>query len=300
MPTISEYGIISLSGGEIVSGMTLVLTAQMIWSHGFHFNIFHDKKRQILLNNVMFLAAINGILAYPFNASLSSVWASNITTLLSFAFVQFGLVVLNHNSIARFNAYCNIINPSLLKWICLILYLLPFAVFIPIYLSAAEQVPRGQLINTSHFNKLIFKPMTLSLILTTELLATISDIFLLRSVLKIKDQLLSHTANIPQKNANRINSVSLDLLCNYIFTWFFLLFDIAVKIGIILGYPILFDSIISILTIALRARSNILYGLNMSNIFQRSRTGQSSSSSNRSAHYPPSPSPRSVGKAFVF
>jgi hypothetical protein len=36
-----------------------------------------------------------------------------------------------------------------------------------------------------------------------------------------------------------------------------------------MGYPLLFDSIISIVTIALRARSNILYGLNMKELFEQ-------------------------------
>ena len=292
-PLVPENAAIPLAGGEIISGMTLVLTAQVIWSHGFSANVFHDQKRQILLNNVMFLAAINGILAHSFNATQSSVWASNVTTLCSFAFVQFGLVVLNHNSIARFNAYCNIMSMNTLKWVCLLLYFLPFAVFIPIYIAAANQIPNGQLINASHFNKEIFKPMTLALILTTEVLATISDVVLLRSVLQIKDQLLSASAKTPKKKVRKINSVSLDLLCNYVFTWFFLVFDITIKIGIILGYPLLFDSIISILTIALRARSNILYGLNMKEVFENTRSSTSDSHCSVSGHTARNPSPTS-------
>jgi hypothetical protein len=65
MAPISDAQATPLAGGSIVSGMTLILTVQILWSHGVSFNIFHDMKRQTLLNSVMFLAAINGIFAYP-------------------------------------------------------------------------------------------------------------------------------------------------------------------------------------------------------------------------------------------
>lgn len=159
--SIPEELAIPLAGGELVSGMTLVLTAQIIWSYGFAWNIFHDQKRQILLNFIMFLASINGVLGYSFNATRSSALASNICTLLTFTFVQYGLVIINHNSIARFNAFSSLIDPSKLKWFCLLLYLLPLVVFIPVYHAAVESFPNDLYLNASDWNKNVYKPMTL-------------------------------------------------------------------------------------------------------------------------------------------
>lgn len=273
-----------LAGGELVAGMTLVLTAQILWSHGVSFNIFHDMRRQTLLNGVMFLAAINGILAYPLNATGFSVWASNITTLLSFSFVQYGLVMINHNSFSRWNAWSQTFSKRTLNVICGILYILPLFVMIPIYFAAIDKIPSGTLLNTSEWNKLIFKPMTLALIVTTEVLATISDVALLAGVFKIKNQLLQGSKS--EKRSRNIDAVSLDLIVNYLITWFLLFADILLKILIIYGYPLLFDSIVSIATIAMRARSNILFGLNMKDIFESSKNNATSQvSSSKSPNY---------------
>ena len=217
----------------------------------------------------MMIASFNTMFAYPFNATHESILGSNITTLLSFAFVQFGLVVINHNSLVRFNAFSLIMSQKTLNRICMVLYFLPFAVLIPIYFAAAQRMTRNELINMDVWNRHVYKPMTVVLVFVTELLATISDVLLLRSVLRIRNQLLAASGNSSRK-INQIQSVSSDLLANYLVTWFFLLFDILVKVSIMAGYPFLFDSIVSILNIAMRARTNILYGLNMKNIFESS------------------------------
>lgn len=226
----------------------------------------------------MFFAGFNGFIAYPLNTTLSSIGASNVTTLFSFAFVQYGLVIINHNSLARFNSFSSLMSTKTLNRICFIFYLLPLVVFIPVYEAWSQKATRGELLNTSEWNKNVFKPMTLVLILVTEVVATISDVLLLRSVLKIRDSfILAHqqssvvTSMARTKKISKIQSVSSDLITNYVVTWSFLLLDIVVKILIIQGYALLFDSIISILTIALRARSNILYGLNMKKIFEKTQ-----------------------------
>jgi hypothetical protein len=143
-------------------------------------------------------------------------------------------------------------------------------ILIPVYFAGKEKIPEGKLLNASDWNKLIFKPMTLGLIITSEILATISDIALLRGVFKIKNQLLQGSKS--EKKSKNIDAISLDLIVNYLITWFMLFADIVLKILIIYGYPLLFDSIVSIATIALRARSNILFGLNMKDIFNNTRS----------------------------
>lgn len=58
----------------------------------------------------------------------------------------------------------------------------------------------------------------------------------------------------------------------YLTTWLFFLFDVVIKILIYLGYPVLFDSVISVCTICLRSRANLQYGLELKSIFKHTET----------------------------
>jgi hypothetical protein len=124
--------------------------------------------------------------------------------------------------------------------------------------------------------------MTMGFVVVTEVLATISYVGLLLNVYAIRNQLLRKSSeqrravSISSMSRKSISSLSLDLATNYIITWFFLLADIFTKVLIMFGYPFLFDSILSITTIALRSRSNIIYGLNMKEIFEESISASSS------------------------
>jgi hypothetical protein len=82
-----------LSFGSMFAGITFVLTSQVLYKFGLQFDLFHDQKRQTMLNFLCFLASLNAMAAYPLNQSLVSVLGSNVTTLFTFTFVQFGLVV---------------------------------------------------------------------------------------------------------------------------------------------------------------------------------------------------------------
>lgn len=64
-----------------------------------------------------------------------------------------------------------------------------------------------------------------------------------------------------------MESISRDLVADYFVTWVFLLADIVIKILIVMGIPVLFDSALTVGTIAMRARCNLGYGLNMRDIF---------------------------------
>ena len=265
-----------LSVALLVSGISLALTSQIIWGHSVHFNLFHDYHRQTVINFIMFLATINAIIAYPSNATQNSVLVSNVTTLFSFTFVQYGLVMINHNSLARWNAWSKAFSLKSLNAISMLLYLCPLVAMIPIYLAVIEKFPSNQLLNQSSWNIEIWKPMTMGFVVVTEVLATISDVGLLMNVYAIRNQLFRksseqrRTGSISSISRKRISSLSLDLATNYIITWFFLLADIFTKVLIMFGYPFLFDSILSITTIALRSKSNIIYGLNMKEIFEES------------------------------
>jgi hypothetical protein len=249
-----------LIGGEYVSGMCFVLTLQVFWEYGVQLNILLDKKRQTMLNFLMMLASINGFFGHAANATQISVLASNVTTLFAFIVVQYGLVIINHNTLIRINVYLKCVSQNFLDRFCIVMYFLPFFTFIPVYLMCMENIPQDKLINQSSWNKDVFKPMTLIFIFVTEMLATISDIVLLVQVRRIQNQ-SDPTSGIREQTTRSI--LSRGLFTNYIVTWMFLILDIFVKLAIMMGYPLLFDSILSIITLAMRARCNLHYGLNM-------------------------------------
>lgn len=190
-----------------------------------------------------------GIIAYPYNATGSSLWVTNITTIFSFAFVQWGLVIVNHNSIERFNVWSSYLSKEQLRYVCGFLYFLPFIAMIPVYYAAADKMP-GARLNSSGYNAKYFKPETLALIITTEVLATISDFFLLYTVFQTKNELLRDMSNSAKMKKN-IDAISADLLVSYGMTWVFLAVDIVVKILIIQGNSInLLKGIRSCLTLS--------------------------------------------------
>ena len=261
--TIPTQSAASLGGGSLISGMVIVLTIQLLYSHGIQWDLGHDRKRQTVLNLLCLIAGLNGIVAYPVNQTETSVALSNITTWIMFLAVQYTLMIINHNSLVRgYNSFASNSQPSAnFKRLCLLLYLLPVLTMIPVYMASSEKVPSNSLINSSDYNKRIFKPINLTMVIVTELFAVITDLLLLRRV----DQV--HKAMEFQGKSEH-DRISKDLWMNYIVTWFFLLSDVLIKVLIIYNIPLLFDSILSIATSAMRARCNLEYGLHMKSLIE--------------------------------
>jgi hypothetical protein len=66
-------------------------------------------------------------ISYGFNATRQAICVSDLTTMITFLSVQYGLVILNHNSIIRISnlAKCRSINRKTIDRYCYFLYLLP-------------------------------------------------------------------------------------------------------------------------------------------------------------------------------
>jgi hypothetical protein len=274
----------TLAGGEWFSAATFVITAQMLYEHGWKGGILNDKKRQVLLNLICLICCLNTTISYGFNATRQAVWVSDLTTMITFISVQYGLVILNHNSIIRIS---NLISGARMdrKTIdryCYLLYLLPWVVFIPIYYAIQTKwevcnpftfQPAGCVpspFNTSPYNGNIYKPLNIALIFGTEGIAALTDIFLLVKVINQRKELDS---------AKETTAISTDLMMSYGLTWLLIAIDILIKSLNAAGQPLLFDSIISICTIATRSRANLQFGLELQTIFkgttQNNRSGGS-------------------------
>ena len=265
----------SLTGGAYMGGMTFVLSVQILYNYGVQFNLLHDKKRQTILNLFCFIASINALFAYPLNQTEQSIFLSNVTTIISFLCVQYGLVIINHNSIARANAIVadRQISTKWLDKLCLFLYVLPFVTLIPIILASIQEFPRNGKLNTTYYNRNIYKPLTLALMACTELFALLTDILLIKKVLGIKNELVQGSSLSQVADNKIINSQAKGLITNYTVTWALLAIDIIVKLLIIQGQPLLFDSIISMAVVAMRARCNLEYGLYMREILYPKKPG---------------------------
>lgn len=281
-----------LAGGEWFSGIALALTAQMVWRYGLKVGITNDKKRQILLNLICFLCALNTTISYGFNATRASVVVSDVTTIITFLCVQYSLVILNHNTLIRATNIVSSVkmNRTNVDMFCKILYVLPLFVLVPIYYAFADMQGTGKAMNTSTFNSLIYKPLNIALLFATEGLATFTDILLLLKVKASTNALNATAGNLAAeisasalspsgvlRKIRRADLASRDLWMNYAITWSLIFIDAVVKILIALGLPLLFDSIITITTVAMRSRTNLQYGLELQAMV--SAEGRPSSSS---------------------
>ena len=248
---------ITLAGGELVCGIALAIQIQTFYNHGFKIGIRNDAERQVLLNGICFCANVMTILSTGFNATKASVVGSDIGVFSSFVLIQYGIVILNHNTIIRFFAILQTIYQSvtssrqLAERISLSLYFLPPFVLIPIYLSFAEKAGTGTAMNTSNYNSQIYKPMNIALIVTTEVLAIATDLVL---ILKARQESRKRKSN---------QLLSMDILTTYAITWFFVAADVILKAIIASGQPLLFDNNLSIATLTFRSKANLQFGLEL-------------------------------------
>ncbi|ORZ38880.1 hypothetical protein BCR44DRAFT_1427979 [Catenaria anguillulae PL171] len=247
-----------LAGGQLCSGMTIVLTAQMMWEHGLTIGIYHDKRRQILLNLICFVCALNTTISYGYNATKASVLVSDLTTIITFLSVQYSLVILNHNTIIR---AANIftkghISRERLDRYCTVLYILPPIVLIPIYFAFADKFGSDQPLNTSTWNSTVYKPLNIALIMITAVLATVTDIMLLNKVdahfrtfanqgpndgneMRAPGTAPSTNSKLKEQLRERRKKIALrkDLWMNYAVTWTLLIADVVLKAVIAAGIP---------------------------------------------------------------
>ncbi|KAI8892067.1 hypothetical protein BC833DRAFT_612725 [Globomyces pollinis-pini] len=260
---ISILEAVTITGGSCFSGMNLTLTFQVLKSFGLELNLKNDPSRQTVLALILLVASICTVISYPLNQTGQVVQLANFLSLTVFVCVQYGLVIINHNTLSRLGATRN--NSSLLKKLSKfwpLLYFIPIFTLIPIYMAAIETIPLGLPLNRSKYNVFYFKPLNIALVMLTEVWAVMTDIKLL---IQVGDSL--------SRNPKAINSNSFSmnwkkvrlyntnkLWFNYIIIWMLLCFDIIIKLMISLGIHLLFDSSITICTLAMRAKCNLKYG----------------------------------------
>jgi hypothetical protein len=254
---------IALIAGTSLSIIVFVVTTFEIRKHGIRMSVTNCDARQKTLIFSCWMGSICGIVAYPQAAYQFSIPVGNLLTLLLFHALQFGLVMINHNSLIRLHSMTQIVSKKLLDRICIFLYILPFVVVSPMYFAYAETFPNRPMI-ASAWNRDVFKPVTLALVLSTEFFACITDVLLMFHIVKVASK--QDTLHLDGIALQKYHTMKRGLLQSYLLVWTVLAFDVVIKILIILGYSIFFDSILSVCTITCRARANLIYGINMRSV----------------------------------
>ncbi|KAI8897205.1 hypothetical protein BC833DRAFT_594744 [Globomyces pollinis-pini] len=257
--------LITAISGVAFSCLNVFINSCILRTHGLHISLVNDKHRQTLLSLILLFASTCSIFSYLLNYLAVNNVVSNIFTLIVFTIVQYGLVIINHNSFARLGAaqsHLSTFRKLYAFWP--ILYLIPIITLIPIYLAAIETIPKGLPLNKSKFNRFYFKPLNIFLVIATELLASFIDLYLLTCVNQsqpIDEETSNSTSNqlIDFKSSLAIYK-SGNIWLDYIVIWIVLLLDIFIKILIANGIPLLFDSAVTITTLALRSKFNLQYG----------------------------------------
>ncbi|KAJ2999553.1 hypothetical protein HDV02_002518 [Globomyces sp. JEL0801] len=263
---ISNIVLATLGCGCFFAGMNLALIQSTLKEYGIHLNLQNDSHRQTVLCLVLLVSTLSAIIVYPVNEEGSQITLINILTLSQLSSVQYGLVIINHNTIFRFGAAYpeNKIFKLILKYYGL-LYIIPFFTMIPIYLAAYHSIPYNKTLNKHFYNVEVFKPLNIGLVLGTEFLAVITDLRLLVRVGEVTDKttlrnpILAHDNGLKRKWKKVQKYSKNGLWREYYVIWGLLVLDISIKIAIASGIRLLFDSAVSVTTMIMRGRFNLRY-----------------------------------------
>ncbi|KAJ3170185.1 hypothetical protein HDU88_008811 [Geranomyces variabilis] len=259
---VSVNDAIAMEGGTLVAGITLTIVAININAHGVSFDLTSDINRQKLLNFLGLFVGVFGLISLGLNKTGQVYILNDVAIVIIFLGIQLGLCCVIHNTIVRgyiaSNRKGGFSVQQVSRW-CIAVYPLVFVVLIPIWIGFKQA--NGVAVNATTINKVVFKPLNIALVVATQLLATISDIVLL--------QVVSRSMNVDEvaTNGSAISAtVGKPLIKQYVLIWATVVLDVIIKILIYQGYPVLFDSQISNLTLVLRAQTNLVYGLNLKRI----------------------------------
>ncbi|KAI8590009.1 hypothetical protein BDZ88DRAFT_116826 [Geranomyces variabilis] len=258
---IPVESVIPLQAGSVICGIALTLSTQTLTRHGVSFRLVGDADRQKFLSLLCFIIVVAGIISLGLNQTLQAYVLQDICLLIIFWGVQLGLCCLNHNTIVRFYLAFSTRTGQVqtVARYCLVLYPLSLAVLIPIYIAFPETVTAHAGVNRAPINARVFKPLNVALVFATEALATASDILLLYKVFRSTAG-SGRTSVLPIVRSN--------LLKEYAVVWTSVVLDVILKLLIFAGQPVLFDSQVSNLTLILRARTNLQYGLTLQEMWE--------------------------------
>jgi len=259
-----------LEGASIFIGFSLLLSTYSLVVYGLGWKLHVDQERQKVLSLIVLLLAIVGAIKHGQQVTSGNVMVYNILLLLQWVLALVELCIINHNSSVRLTVAFKNITPSAttVKWSTALMYVLILTCITPAVLAAMEQYPRKNLSASTHAT-VEYKIISLVLVVLTELVATISDIILIRTVTQGK-----HDGQAVRK------AVKHDMKRMYTAIWITLGCDIVFKLLSVTGaFTPNFDTHCTNFSMALRACTNLRFGTTLIEVVQGNYTGSRQMSS---------------------
>ncbi|KAI8892551.1 hypothetical protein BC833DRAFT_357656 [Globomyces pollinis-pini] len=260
-----------LSGAMLFCGVCFTQSCQSLIQYGISFNIFQDKSRQIFLNLLCFLSVFFFIVYYYTNQSADYPRVNDICLLAFNIFIQYGLVILVHNSIVKLasgvNKTANFFN-TMTKYFAVV-YILPIIPLSFIVMAIQDAHDKDILARKSHFNTQYYKPMSVVLILIVNLIASVADYILMNRVIALTERVNSsqNNSNYSTRKVKAHGSHSLSLKATYNIITVLVLIDVVMKVLVILDYPV-FDSVVTVTSLTFRSAANLKFGVTLKNIYR--------------------------------
>jgi hypothetical protein len=164
----SNYKLISFIGGILFDVAVFGISTHSLYLYGVELNLMNNHSRQTILNLFCLIGTVNGFINHPVNYIGFSILLSNITVFITFTMSLYGLMIMYHNTAIRAQSVIQLQCRELVEKSLLLLYALPPLFLIPMYFAAAERLPLNQSINASSWNRDVYKPIGLTLVLTCD------------------------------------------------------------------------------------------------------------------------------------
>ncbi|KAI8893922.1 hypothetical protein BC833DRAFT_568787, partial [Globomyces pollinis-pini] len=248
--------------------------------YGVSFKYKNDNGRQKLLNLLCFISIISMIPYYYTNQSREFNWLNDATLLIGNIGIQYGLVVLTHNSIVKLKVYFDYL--PIFKHLhnsIYVMYFLPPLPLALIVLSMVDGQAKGTLARSSVYNTKYYKPFAIVAISLVNVFSIAADLLLMYKVMHLKDSLsysdpkpkdiLSHNAGqasqdkrpaVSKDKTNQPATISMNTF--YRLVVLLIVIDMIGKVLVILDYPA-FDSIVTLTSLALRSLANLKFGMKL-------------------------------------
>ncbi|KAJ2992049.1 hypothetical protein HDV02_003297 [Globomyces sp. JEL0801] len=236
-----------------------------------------DKSRQTILNLLCFLSVFTLAVYYYTNQTLEVPILNDLCLLFFSICIQYGLMMLLHNSIVKLiNGLSN--RKNILEMInkyILVIYIIPIVPLAFIGLSIKDAQSKHMPARDSVYNTQYYKPLTVFLVISINVLASIADYLLMNKVLALKESLSPNTSNA-KRQPKTFGSKSLSLRATYNIILVLVSIDVLMKILVIVDVPV-FDSVVTVTSLAFRSAANLKFGTTLRNIYKPESSESSTS-----------------------
>ncbi|KAI8893925.1 hypothetical protein BC833DRAFT_258325 [Globomyces pollinis-pini] len=262
----------------LFTGIGFSISLNTLLQYGVSFHFQNDKDRQKLLNLFCFVSIIALIPYYYTNQSKEFNWLNDTTLFIANFGVQFGLVVLIHNSLVKLDVYYDqqTIFTQFRKYAYILYFLPPFPLSL-VVLSIVESQLKDSLARSSYYYTQLYKPYSAGAVFIVNIISITVDMMLIYKVVYLRKTLVG---NQPSIKINQVNvntkpkstgitkpTANLTLQTFYKLISILVLIDLTCKVLVVMNYPV-FDTAITITSLSLRSLTSLKFGMKLKNYHQ--------------------------------